>query len=80
MSARYDRWRDVDGTPLTDGCRVEQIAVTKLHGALPGRLHQRGEVIGRGTTRVNVLFDGEASVVSVRPHLVRVLDTDDGAR
>ncbi len=76
----YDRWHDTGGVHIPDECRVEQVAVGKEHGALPSRLHKRGEVIGRGTNRVNVRFDGEAKMVSVRPHLVRVLDLPGGAR
>ncbi len=45
----YDPWRDVDGTPIPVGARVEQVAVAKEHGALSARLHQRGEVIRRGS-------------------------------
>jgi hypothetical protein len=73
MSRAYDPWRDVDGVHIADQCRVKQIAVDKQHGALPARLHKSGVIIGRGTNRVNVRFDGESNVVSVRPHLVRVL-------
>lgn len=72
MSRAYDPWRDVDGVHIADRCRVTQIAVAKLHGALPARLHKSGMIIGRGTNRVKVRFDGESNVVSVRPHLVRV--------
>jgi hypothetical protein len=37
------------------------------------RLHARGHVTSRGTTRLVVRFDGEGQTVSIRPHLVRVL-------
>ena len=74
----YNRWRDVDGTPIPVPCRIEQIAVSKEHGALPSRLHQQGQVIGRGTSRLQVRFD-DNQVISLRPHLVRVLEeTPDG--
>ncbi len=76
----YDRWSDADTVHISDGCRVEQVAVDTEHGALPSRLHSQGEIIGRGTNRVNVRFDGEAKMVSVGPHLVRVLDLPGGAR
>lgn len=36
---RYDPWRNAQGAPIPQGCRVEQIAVHKGHGALPSRLH-----------------------------------------
>jgi hypothetical protein len=75
----YDPWRDVDGTPIPVGARVEQVAVAKEHGAQSARLHQRGEVIrcgsgtGRGHLRLYVRFQGEDESVSIRPHLVRVI-------
>jgi hypothetical protein len=74
----YNRWRDVDGTPIPWLCRIEQIAVSKEHGALPSRLHQQGQVIGRGTNLVYVLFDRGNQMIALRPHLLRVLDTPDG--
>ncbi len=74
----YNRWRDVDGTPIPVPCRIEQIAVSKEHGALASRLHQQGQVIGQGTKRLQVRFD-DNQVMSLRPHLVRVLEkTPDG--
>lgn len=81
MSRRpYDPWRDVDGVHLPDGSRVEQIGVAKEHGALPSRLYTQGQVLGRGTNRLTVQFDGADRVASVRPHLLRVLDAGDGVR
>lgn len=78
VSARrcYDRWRDVDGAAIAVGVRVEQTEVDARMGALRARLHQRGEVISRGTTRLVVRFDGEDQTVRIRPHLVRVLQLD----
>lgn len=73
MSRPYDVWRDVDGVHIPDQSRVEQIAVEKRYGAEPARFHKCGEVIGRGSNRVNVVFDGEGKVVSVRPYLLRLL-------
>ncbi len=73
MSGRpYDRWRDAEGVHISDGCRVEQTAVSKEHGALPSRLGKHGEVVGRGTHRVSVRFDTETKIAGVRPHLLRV--------
>lgn len=69
----YDRWRDVDGVHVAELCRVEQIAVDRLHGALRSRLRKHGQVVGRGTNRLYVRFDGENQAASVRPHLMRVL-------
>ncbi|MGH3838595.1 MAG: hypothetical protein ACRDSF_23310 [Pseudonocardiaceae bacterium] len=68
----YDFWRDADGVRIPERCRVEQVAVSKEHGALPSRLHQQGEVVGRGTTRLYVQFP--TAITGVRPHLVRVCD------
>jgi hypothetical protein len=48
------------------------------HGALACRLHQQGQVIGRGTNLVYVLFDRGNQMIALRPHLLRVLDTPDG--
>lgn len=70
-------WRDVEGTHIPLQCQVEQIAVNKDHGALPSRLHQHGEVIGRGTDLLYVRFQGENQLVGLRPHLVRVFTTPD---
>jgi hypothetical protein len=69
----YDPWRDVDGTHIPEGARVEQITVANEYGGHSSRLHQRGEVVDRRGSRLVVLFDGENKPVSIRPHLVRVL-------
>ena len=79
MSGRargYDRWRDVEGTHVPVGARVEQTATDARMGALRSRLGQRGQVTGRGATRLRVRFDGEDQTVSIRPHLVRVIEGD----
>ncbi len=78
MPARVPRpadnpWRDVDGTPIPEQCRVEQIGVNSDYGAMPSRLHQQGRVVGRGKNRLYVRVDVDDKLVSVRPHLVRVL-------
>lgn len=70
---RYDRLRDADGTHVAVGARVQQVEVHAGLGALRFRLHQRGEVIGRRTTRLVVRFDGQDQPVSIRPHLVQVI-------
>ncbi len=75
----YDRWRDADGVQVPDGCRVEQVEVYAQYGALRSRLHKRGEVLGRTrNTRLLVRFDGEHERVSIRPHLVRVIEGKPG--
>ena len=71
----YDRWLDAAGIHIPDGAPVEQIEVDTLHGALRSRLHKRAEVLGRTrSTRLLVRFDGEHEQVSIRPHLVRVIE------
>jgi hypothetical protein len=62
----------VDGTHVSVGARVEQ-GVDARMGAPRSRLHARGQVTGRGSTRLVVRFDGDGQTVSIRPHLVRVL-------
>jgi hypothetical protein len=52
--------------------------VNKEHGALPSRLHQQGQVISRGHTRLYVRFDDDNRLISLRPYLVRVLDAPRG--
>jgi hypothetical protein len=73
---RYDRWRDKDGTHVPVGARVEQTEVDARMGAPRSRLHARGQVTSRGTTRLVVRFDGEDQTVRIRPHLVRVLSAE----
>jgi hypothetical protein len=78
--APYDPWRDAAGAPVDVGHRVQQIAVDKEHGALRSRLHREGEVVwcgvrGRGYLRLYVRFDGESAYRSIRPHLVRVVES-----
>lgn len=73
----YDRWRDADGIHVPVGACVQQIGSDARMGALRSRLGRRGQVTGRGSTRLRVRFDGEHQTVSIRPHLVRVLDRDD---
>jgi hypothetical protein len=76
--APYDPWRDAYGAPSPQQCRIQQIAVDKAHGALPSRLHQQGQVLGRGLTRLIVRFDQENDPVRIRPHLLSVLTTPVG--
>lgn len=72
-AGRYDRWRDVDGTHVAVGARVEQAQVDARMGAPRSRLHAQGLVTGQGATRLRVRFDGEDQPVSIRPHLIRVI-------
>ena len=75
-AAVYDRWRDVDGTHVPVGARVEQTVTDARMGALRSRLHRQGQVISRCTTRLVVRFDSEDRTVSIRPHLVRIIEGD----
>ncbi|HKR51661.1 MAG TPA: hypothetical protein VJT72_19175 [Pseudonocardiaceae bacterium] len=52
--------------------------MSKQHGALPSRLHQQGQVVRRGHARLYVRFERDDQLVSLRPHLVRVLTTSGG--
>jgi hypothetical protein len=70
-----DPWRDAQGTHIPLQSRVEQVTVDTEHGALPSRLHQQGQVVGRGTYLLYVIFDHGNQLVALRPHLVRVLET-----
>ncbi|MBV9012372.1 MAG: hypothetical protein JO272_10035 [Pseudonocardiales bacterium] len=70
-----DPWRDAHGTPIALRARVEQIAVDPAHGALPARLHQQGQVIGRGAGLLYVIFDRDGQSANLPPHLLRVLST-----
>jgi hypothetical protein len=72
----YDPWRDAEGTPIPNGCHVEQVGVSKERGALPSRLHQRGQVVGRGTNRLYVRFESDDQLITLRPHLLRVLTVE----
>ncbi|MGH3856091.1 MAG: hypothetical protein ACRDR6_21905, partial [Pseudonocardiaceae bacterium] len=67
--------RDVDGTVIPLQSRVEQVAVDKARGALPSRLNQQGQVIGHSLTLIYVRFGYEYHLTTLRPHLVRVIDT-----
>ena len=70
--------RDIDGTPIRFGARVEQIAVDEEHGAQALRLHEQGQVIGRDYELVCLRFDRDGHPGVLRPDLVRVLTTDGG--
>ena len=54
-------------------CWVEQVAEHPEHGALFSRLHQQGEVLGRGPDVLYVRFEGEGQLIGVPPPLVRLL-------
>jgi hypothetical protein len=64
------------GDRLLEPHRVEQTETDARMGALRSRLYRRGQVTSRGATRLVVRFDGEDQTVSIRPHLVRVVNGD----
>lgn len=73
-----DRWCDVDGEHVSLFCWVEQVAEHPEHGALFSRLHQRGQVLGRGPDVLYVRFEGEGQLIGVSPALVRLLPEGPG--
>ncbi|HWR46546.1 MAG TPA: hypothetical protein VN327_02840 [Pseudonocardiaceae bacterium] len=76
--ATEDPWLDAEGTPIPRRRRVEQITVDEAHGALPSRLHQQGQVLGRGPHQLHVHFDHEDQVIPLRPHHLRVIEAPGG--
>ncbi len=71
------RWCDVDGSPIALFCQVKQVAEGADRTALFSRLHEQGQVIGRDLDSLYVRFPGNL-VLSVPPHLLRVLDAAPG--
>jgi hypothetical protein len=78
--AARDRWCDVDGTRIALFCWVEQVAEHPEHGALLSRLHQQGQVLGRGPDVLYVRFAGERQLISVPPGLLRLLPSGPAER
>ncbi|MBV9141230.1 MAG: hypothetical protein JO115_09980 [Pseudonocardiales bacterium] len=72
--ARPLRFADTAGTPLPLLCRVAQIALDPLGGAVAARLPQQGQVVGWDTTWLPVCVDQDRALVVLRPHLVCALD------
>jgi hypothetical protein len=68
-----DRWCDADGAHLSLFCWVEQVTEHPERGALPSRLHQYGQVLGRGPDVLYVRFHGEGHLISLPPQLLRLL-------
>ena len=71
----YDRWRDLDGTYVRVGARVEQTEIDACMGALRSRLYRRGQVTSRGATPLVVCIESEDQTVRGRT-VVRVVDGD----
>lgn len=67
-----DRWRDADGAHIALFCWVEQVMEDTDPGVLPSRLHQRGQVVGRGLASVYVWFVDNALVSLPSPLLRRL--------
>lgn len=68
-----DRWCDVDGAHISLFCWIEQVAEHPEHSTLFSRLHQCGEVLGRGPDVLYVRFAGGGQLLGVAPALVRLL-------
>jgi hypothetical protein len=68
-----NRWRDADGAHLSLFCWVEQVTEHPEHGALSSRLHQYGQILGRGPDVLYVRFLGEGHLISLPPQLLRLL-------
>lgn len=67
------RWCDVQGSLTALFCQVEQVAEDPEPTTLPSRLHQQGQVVGRSLDSLYVCLRGR-QVISLPPHLLRVLD------
>jgi hypothetical protein len=61
-------------------CWVEQVAERPEREALLSRLHQQGQVLGRGPEVLYVRFASERQLVSVPPELLRLLPTQPDER
>ena len=72
LRSDHHRWCDADGTHISLFCWVEQIVEDPEFGVLPSRLHQRGQVLGRGLHSLYVCFSDNV-LVSLSPHLLRLL-------
>ncbi len=66
-----DRWCDVEGDRISLFCWVE-VAEDPEPGLLPSRLHQRGQVLGRGLHSLYVCFSDNA-LVTLPPRFLRLL-------
>lgn len=71
------RWCDVEGTHIGLFCQLEQVSESAQHEALPSRLHQHGQVVGRGLDSFYVRFADNA-MVSLPPHVLRLVPDHHG--
>ncbi|MGH3845906.1 MAG: hypothetical protein ACRDS0_31480 [Pseudonocardiaceae bacterium] len=67
-----DRWGDVEGSHISLFSQFEQVEQVGPRGLLPSRLHQQGQVVGRGLDSLYVRF-ADSQVVSLSPRLLRLL-------
>jgi hypothetical protein len=67
------RWCDAEGTRIALFSWVEQVAERPEREALFSRLHQQGQVLGRGPDVLYVRFASERQLISMPPELLRVL-------
>ena len=73
-----DRWGDVEGSHIPLFSHVEQVTDSAPRGLLASRLHQQGQVVGRGVDSVYVRF-ADNQIVSLSPRQLRLLpDAPDG--
>ncbi len=72
LRSDHHRWYDADGTHISLFRWVEQIMEDSDPGVLPSRLHERGQVLGRGLHSLYVCFSDDV-LVSLPPHLLRLL-------
>jgi hypothetical protein len=67
----------MDRTHVAVGALVEQTETEARRGALRPRLYRRRQMTSQTATRLVVRFDGEDQTVTIRPHLIRVIEEDD---
>lgn len=72
MPPANDPWCNAEGTEVGLFCWVEQVIESPEVGMLPSRLHQQGQVVGRGFDAFYVRF-ADNQVVSVSPNLLRII-------
>jgi hypothetical protein len=68
----HDRWGDTKGSHVSLFCWVAQVTESTKPRALPGRLHQPGQVLGRGLDSLYRRFDDD-HLISLAPRLLRLL-------
>jgi hypothetical protein len=77
LGPAHHRWCDVDGNHIALFCWVEQGMEDREPGVLRSRLHQRGQVHGRGPHSLYVCFSDNA-MVSLPSELLRLLPDQPG--